>query len=141
MEKTFQKLTQALIEQDKRFLIIVDRRLCSKKHFDTYFRLTPGEGILSTKLILELQNRAGEREFVIDTMKGATNKIRCNGQALVPVYLTHLTTHAENIKTEDMVGLISALLRRFLPLGTKTTQVKISFACRLVGSFRFRIAL
>lgn len=86
-----------------------ERRLCSKKHFDTYFRLSLGKDSLSTQIISDLIDRADDREFVIETMREAAKTTRSNGKTMIGVYLTELITHAKTVEKSKIENLLSAL--------------------------------
>lgn len=85
------------------------RRVCIDKHFDTYFRMSIGDGTLSVSKIEEFVLHAGDSDYVKRTFRSALGTIRKNGKSKVPLLLDELNVHASKIKREDVPGLICAL--------------------------------
>jgi predicted KAP-like P-loop ATPase len=86
-----------------------ERRVCIEAHFDTYFRLTVSDETLPTKVIEEMEKRAGDADFIKNTMRTAAKTIRRNGKSMVPVYLDELTTHAARIDKGKVAAFLGAL--------------------------------
>ncbi|MCD4650818.1 MAG: NTPase KAP [Candidatus Cloacimonetes bacterium] len=85
------------------------RRVCTKKHFDTYFRMTIGDETLSINEIEEFISNAGDKEFVKNSFKKALQIIRKNGRSKVPLLFDELNVHAQKIEKEKFQPLISAI--------------------------------
>ena len=86
-----------------------ERRVCSKAHFDSYFRFTVGEDILPRAELEEFMRRAGDREYVIATMRDAVKVVRRAGGTKAAVLLSELDTHADRISREQVPSLLAAL--------------------------------
>jgi len=86
-----------------------ERRVCVEAHFDTYFRLTLSDEVLSATVIEELTRRADDAEFVKSTIRAAAKATRRGGKSMVPVYLDELNVHAARIAKEKVAAFLSAL--------------------------------
>lgn len=86
-----------------------ERRVCVESHFDTYFRLSLSDDILSARQISELSDRANEDVFIRDVFQNAAKTRRRTGQSMVPVYLDELTTHAKQVDTSKIAALLAVL--------------------------------
>ncbi|MBD3330331.1 NTPase KAP [Candidatus Peregrinibacteria bacterium] len=85
------------------------RRVCTTKHFDTYFRMTIGDETISINEIDELISKAGDKEFVKDKFYSAVKSIRKNGRSQVPLILDELNVHASIIDKDNFQSLITAI--------------------------------
>lgn len=85
------------------------RRVCTTKHFDTYFRMTIGDETLSINEIEEFISNAGDNEYVKTAFKKALKLIRKNGKSKVPLLFDELNVHAQKIEKEKFQSLISAI--------------------------------
>lgn len=86
-----------------------EQRVCIDSNFDTYFRLSLSEEVLSNKKIDELVTRSGDRDFIQITMLNAAKHIRKTGQSMVPVYLDELNSRARKITKKNVGPLITSL--------------------------------
>jgi predicted KAP-like P-loop ATPase len=86
-----------------------ERRVCIETHFDTYFRLSLSDEVLSAQQIDELIEKANDRNFIKTAFLGASKIERRSGQSMVPVYLDELTTHGKRIDKLKVEPLLSAL--------------------------------
>lgn len=86
-----------------------ERRVCVETHFDTYFRLSLSDQVLSAQKIDELIEKADDRDFIKAALRGASKVERRTGQSMVPVYLDELTTHGKRIEKPKVEPLLSAL--------------------------------
>lgn len=86
-----------------------ERRVCVEAHFDTYFRLSLSDEILSAQQIDELVEKADNREFIKAIFRAASKVERRTGQSMVPVYLDELTTHGKRVDKIKVEPLLSAL--------------------------------
>jgi predicted KAP-like P-loop ATPase len=91
----------------------MERRVCVEQHFDTYFRLSLGEGALPIAQIGDLTKRAGQPDFIDPAFRRAAATIRRNGKSMVPVYLDELTTHAQRVDRESVLPLLIKLFEIF----------------------------
>ncbi|KQC08882.1 MAG: hypothetical protein APR62_03810 [Smithella sp. SDB] len=85
------------------------RRVCTNKHFDTYFRMGVGDETLPINEINELIEHAGDKRYVKDTFRYALNSIRKNGKSKVPLLFDELNVHASKIDKSNFRSLISSI--------------------------------
>ena len=85
------------------------RRVCTDKHFDTYFRMGIGDEALPASEIDEVIERAGDAEYVKQAFRKALGLIRKNGKSKVPLLLDELNVHAARIEKAKFQPLISAI--------------------------------
>ena len=86
-----------------------ERRVCIESHFDTYFRMSLSEEVLSGKAIDRLIDKAADESFVKKLFREAARTERRTGQSMVPVYFDELTTHAKRVEKEKIEPLLKAL--------------------------------
>ena len=86
-----------------------ERRVCVETHFDTYFRLSLSDEVLSAQQIDELVEKADDAEFIKAAFREASKVERRTGQSMIPVYLDELTTHGKRIDKPIVEPLLSAL--------------------------------
>lgn len=86
-----------------------ERRVCTTKHFDTYFRMTLGDETLSINEIEDIISHAGDKEYVKNSFNKALQIIRKNGKSNVPLLFDELNVHAQKIEKEKFQSLISAI--------------------------------
>lgn len=90
-----------------------EQRVCIDANFDTYFRLSLSEEVLSKKQIEELIVRSNDRDFIQITMLNAAKSIRKTGKSMVPVYLDELNSRASKITKENVLPLMASLFEIF----------------------------
>ena len=109
LQRLFPRLERVHYSNEFRQGWDAERRVCIETHFDTYFRFSLADHALSKQTLETVIERADEIEFVKNTILAASNKIRKNGQTMVPVYLDALITHAGAIEKEKVSSLMEAL--------------------------------
>ena len=87
----------------------VQRRACTIKHFDTYFRMSIGDETLSVNEIEEFIFNAGDKEYVKTSFKKARQLIRKNGKSKIPLLFEELNVYAQKIEKDKFQPLISAI--------------------------------
>ncbi|MFI5329814.1 MAG: P-loop NTPase fold protein [Desulfobaccales bacterium] len=87
------------------------RRVCTDKHFDTYFRMSIGDETLPMAEIDEFTEHAGDEEYVKQAFRKALGSIRKNGKSEVPLLLDELNVHAARIEKAKFQPLISAIFQ------------------------------
>ncbi len=99
------------IGRGEEFLDIWDasRRVCSERHFDTYFRMALGSEVLSIKEIENFIERCSDSSFVRDAFLEAAATVRRNGKSKVPLLLDELNAHASQIAKEKFEPLLRAI--------------------------------
>lgn len=86
-----------------------ERRVCVEAHFNTYFRLSLSDDVLSARQIDELVEKANDREFIQAKFREASKAERRTGKSMVPVYLDELTAHGNRIDKTKVEPLLAAL--------------------------------
>jgi predicted KAP-like P-loop ATPase len=86
-----------------------ERRVCVEAHFDTYFRLSLSDEVLSATQIDELIEKAEDRQFIQSVFREASKVERRTGQSMVPVYLDELTTNGKRVEKAKVEPLLGAL--------------------------------
>lgn len=85
------------------------RLICTNKYFDTYFRMSIGEDVLSSNEINSLIKNSNDVEYIKKTFHEAFNAIRRNGKSKVPLLFDELNAHADKIDKAHFKSLISAI--------------------------------
>jgi predicted KAP-like P-loop ATPase len=86
-----------------------ERRVCVETHFDTYFRLSLSDEVLSATQIDELIDKAEDLQFIQSAFREASKVERRTGQSMVPVYLDELTTNGKRVEKAKVEPLLGAL--------------------------------
>lgn len=86
-----------------------ERRVCIEAHFDTYFRLSLSDEVLSATQINELIAKAEDRQFIQSAFREAYNVTRRTGQSMIPVYLDELTKNGKRVEKEKVKPLLVAI--------------------------------
>lgn len=87
------------------------RRVCTDKHFDTYFRMGVGDETLPVEEIDDFIKHAGEIEYVKNAFLQALCSIRKNGKSKVPLLFDEINVHASKIDKKNFQPLISAIFQ------------------------------
>ena len=87
------------------------RRVCTDKHFDTYFRMSIGDETLPIAEIEDFIGHAGDEGYVKRAFLKALGSIRKNGKSKVPLLLDELNVHAARIEKAKFLPLISAIFQ------------------------------
>ncbi len=85
------------------------RLVCTKEHFDTYFRMSIGDETLPISEIDELIKQCDDKEYVKRTFYDALKTVRKNAKSKVPLLLDELNVHASRIENKCFGPLISTL--------------------------------
>ena len=85
------------------------RRACSPEHFDTYFRFSLSEDVLSTDEIKTLIASAGDVERLRDLFLGAASTRFASGSTKAQLFLEALRVHAEDVPDEHVGNLLKSL--------------------------------
>jgi predicted KAP-like P-loop ATPase len=109
LQRLFPSLQDTIHGSDWVSLWDAKRRVCVDSHFDTYFRLSLSDEVLSVKVIEEIITKADDPLFVKATFRQAAKTIRANGVSMVPVYLDELNTHASRIDVRKVPAFLAAL--------------------------------
>lgn len=85
------------------------RRVCTEKHFDTYFRMGIGDETLSIAEIDEFIEHADDGEYVKQAFRKALGSVRKNGKSKVPLLIDEINVHASRIEKSKFQPLIGAI--------------------------------
>lgn len=85
------------------------RRICTEKHFDTYFRMGIGDDTLHIEEINEFIDHANSVDYVKQSLFKSLSSIRKNGKSKVPLLLNEINIHASQIDKSKFQPIISAI--------------------------------
>lgn len=85
------------------------RRVCTDKHFETYFRMGIGDETISATEVDEFIDHADDVEYVKQAFRKALGSIRKNGKSKAPLLFDELNVHASRIENSKLQPLISAI--------------------------------
>lgn len=85
------------------------RRVCTDKHFDTYFRMGIGDETISISEVEEFVKHAGDGEYVKQAFCKAFAAIRKNGKSKVPLLFDEINVYSSRIEKSKFQPLISAI--------------------------------
>ena len=112
------------------------RLVCTKKHFDTYFRMSIGDETLSVTEIDDFVSNCGDGEYVKRTFRKALASIRKSGKSNVPVLFDEVNVHAPKIEKARFEPLISAIFEIADDIDRKEDRERGGFA---IGDNHLRI--
>ncbi|WP_259658879.1 KAP family P-loop NTPase fold protein [Burkholderia pseudomallei] len=87
----------------------MSRRVCSPDHFDSYFRFSIGDDVLTSTELDVFLARADDMGYVKTTFRHAVTVARRSGGTKAAVWLGELTTHAERVDRGKVEALLTAL--------------------------------
>lgn len=85
------------------------RRICSSKHFDTYFMFSLPNHAIGREEIATLARRAGETDYVQRVFREAVATNVSGGQTRASHLLEAMTLHAEEVADKDIEPFVAAL--------------------------------
>lgn len=94
-------------DPEKRWAI--ERRVCSVKHFDTYFRFAISDDAVTSAELNTFLSRADDVEYVKTTLIDAVSVSRRAGGTKAAVWLEELRTHADSVARDKIQPLLTAL--------------------------------
>ncbi|PDT87498.1 NTPase [Bradyrhizobium sp. Y36] len=86
-----------------------DRLACSEDHFDSYFRFSIGDDVLSRAELDNLIAKASDDAFVKTSMRAALGVTRRDGSTKVKLILEELNLHAARFELRDVGPFLKAL--------------------------------
>ncbi len=86
-----------------------ERRVCTQKHFDSYFRMGIGDETLPIAEIDELIMNSADERYVKRIFLEAFGSVRKNGKSKVPLLLDELKAHSSRVEKSSFRPLISAI--------------------------------
>jgi predicted KAP-like P-loop ATPase len=87
----------------------VQRRVCTDKHFDTYFRMGIGDETISIAEVDEFVENADNPEYVKQAFRKELGLIRKSGKSKVPLLLDEINVNASRIDKSKFQPLIAAI--------------------------------
>ncbi len=87
------------------------RRVCSAKHFDTFFRMSIGDKTISIHEVNEFIGRCGDEEFVTKALREASRSIRRDEKSKIPLLFEELSAHASRIEASKFRPLLTAIFK------------------------------
>ena len=85
------------------------RRVCSERHFDTYFRMALSSQALPIKEIENFIERCADQDFVRHAFREAATTVRRNGKSKVPLLLDEINAHGPQIAKARFEPLFRAI--------------------------------
>jgi predicted KAP-like P-loop ATPase len=85
------------------------QRICSERHFDTYFRLSISNEAYSRAEVDEFVEHCADKEYVKKQFRQALKHIRKNGKSKVPLLLDELNVNSLKIDKQKVEPLVSSL--------------------------------
>jgi predicted KAP-like P-loop ATPase len=86
-----------------------DRLVCSREHFDSYFRLSIGDDVLPREELEELIHRAADSEFVKQRFREAIADTRKDGKTKAALLLEELNLHADEIPKDQVAMFLKSI--------------------------------
>jgi predicted KAP-like P-loop ATPase len=86
-----------------------DRLVCSKEHFDSYFRFSVGEDVVPREEIDSLIARAADGEYITHKLREALAVARRDGKTKARLLLTELNLHADKVADADVGPLLATV--------------------------------
>lgn len=106
-----------------------ERRACSRKHFDTYFRFSLSDETISAAEIRSVIKNSSDAEFVSRTLLEASRIPKPSGHGTrAGVLLSELNAHAKSIPIENSVPFLSGLFSIHDQIDTEKDQERGGFA-------------
>jgi len=87
----------------------MERRVCSAGHFDSYFRFSISEEVLTSTELEAFLAKADDIDYVKATLRSAVAVPRRAGGTKAAVWLDELITHAERVDHSKIQPLLTAL--------------------------------
>ena len=85
------------------------RRVCSERHFDSYFRFALSSHTVPMTEVTELIRRADDPELVTQTFRAALDVTMANGRTKASVLLGELKAHAAEFDMRKITPFLQAL--------------------------------
>jgi predicted KAP-like P-loop ATPase len=89
----------------------VDRRVCSKDHFDTYFSLSLGAAAMGQAEIEEILSGLSQPGDLEQRLKAGLGTFRRNGMTKASLILDVLTQHSSKVSLSDVETALSIVFR------------------------------
>ena len=100
------------------------RRVCSKAHFDAYFRFAVGDETLPRDELDELIEYAAEQEFIRSAFRNALKVNRSNGTTKAALLLDELNLYASRIPDDSVQPLLTTIFELGDELNVASDEAK-----------------
>lgn len=88
-----------------------DRLACTEKHFDSYFRFSIGDDVLSQWELNEIIDRASDEAFIGAKLLEALGTRRRDGSTKAKLILDELILHSAGVSRQNVPHLLNAVFR------------------------------
>ncbi|WP_299846376.1 P-loop NTPase fold protein [uncultured Paracoccus sp.] len=106
-----------------------ERRACSRKHFDTYFRFSLSDETISAAEVRSVIQNSSDADFVSTSLLEASRTPKPNGHGTrASVLLDELNAHAKSIPIENAVPFLAGLFSIHDQIDTEKDQERGGFA-------------
>lgn len=86
-----------------------DRLVCSEDYFDSYFRFSIGDDVLSRAELTEFISKASDEAHIKAVLRAGLSVTRRDGTTKAKLILEELNLHAQEIQVKDVQALLSGL--------------------------------
>lgn len=105
------------------------RRACSRKHFDTYFRFSLSDETISAAEVRAVVQNSGDAEYISSVLVEASKTPKPSGQGTrASVLLDEINAHAKGIPLENAEAFLSGLFAVHDEIDTEIDQDRGGFA-------------
>ncbi len=111
------------------------RLVCAEDHFDSYFRFSIGDDVLSRAELSEIISKASDEDFVKTKLRDALTARRRDGSTKAKLILDELNVHSDEVANEDVASLLKALFE----LGDELDVEADKAGAFLIGDNQLRI--
>ncbi len=128
-----------------------DRLVCSKEHFDSYFRFSVGDEVLPRAELDAIIAKASDADFVKAKLRDALGVIRKDRSTKAKLILDELTVHADEVAEKDVPSLLKAIFELGDELDVESdkaggfsigdNQLRIHWLLRSLTRDRFDLAM
>jgi predicted KAP-like P-loop ATPase len=86
-----------------------NRLVCTEDHFDSYFRFSIGDDVLSRAELSEIIAKASDEAFVKTKLRNALSVTRRDRSTKAKLILDELNVHADGVAEKDVAHLLKAI--------------------------------
>jgi predicted KAP-like P-loop ATPase len=101
-----------------------ERRVCSRDHFDSYFRFTISDDVLAKEDIDQLVARASDDAFISTALRDGLAIKRSGGGTKAALILDQLNLHANNVADDHVQPLLTTIFRLGDELDVQADEAK-----------------
>lgn len=106
-----------------------ERRACSRKHFDTYFRFSLSDETLSASEVRAVIKNSGNQEYISATLIDASKSPKPSGNGTrASILLDELNVHANSVPIENAAAFLSGVFAAHDEIDAEIDQERGAFA-------------